>query len=146
MRGSMLAVVAISMPLLLNGCVLYRQGAPSEQQFRRGLTTHPYIAPPGRGEAIISGAREVQICTRRAEVLRLMGEPDFGVRTHDSTGDRSAVEWHYVIRESSQAPSDPGQAVTVTLNAGHEVIGLQAMGVLEQRVMTVMDDPGCTRA
>jgi hypothetical protein len=145
MRGSMFAVVAVSTPLVLNGCSLYRQGAPSEQQFRRGLATHPYIAAPARGEAIISGAREVQICTRRADVLRLMGEPDFGARTYDSIGQRSAVQWHYLIRESSQAPGDPGLAVTVTLNSGHDVIGLQATGVLDQRVMTVMDDPGCTR-
>ena len=120
MRAAAIAIVTGLGFLVLQGCSLRLQGAASEREFRRQPTAHPYVADATRADSILSGARQVQVCSRASEVRRLMGAPDFGVQTYDSTGNHTAVRWTYLLSE----PLDAGglvRAVHVTLNAGAAV-------------------------
>jgi hypothetical protein len=128
------------MTLSAQGCSIYRQGAPSEREFRQSHA-HPYVADAGQTARIIAGARGLHICSRAADVRKLMGEPDIGARAHDSSGDFTAARWIYFVREDD----DPrlAQRVEVTINARHEVISIMPFGILSLPLSIVVDDPGC---
>src|SRR5215831_15704818 len=117
----------IGLLLLLQGCALRLQGAHSEREFRREVASHPYVADAQRAHSIIAGAGQVKICSRTSEVRRLMGEPDFGVQTYDSSGVHTAVRWTYLLSEESAAGAR--RAVEVGLNAGGYVFSITPQGV-----------------
>jgi hypothetical protein len=139
MRGAPIAIVSGLAVLVLQGCSLVLQGAPTERAFRRGPASQPYVADAARAESIISGVQQVKICTRRTEVRQLMGEPDFGELTYDSNGNHSAAEWTYLISEQPGAK----RAVKVTLNKAGHVISIVPLGLPEVSFSVVMDGPGC---
>jgi hypothetical protein len=138
-RVAGVAIAACAVVLLLQGCSLMRQGAPSERQFRKHQASHPYVADPARAQAIVSGAKRIEICSRRTDVRKLIGEPDFGVLTYDSNGNHNAVQWTYLISEEPGA----SQNVKVTLNKAHDVISVVRLGLSEATISTVSDGPGC---
>ncbi len=129
--------------LMLQGCALYRQGAPTQRQFLEGLRSRPYVADAARAEAIISGARQLHICSRKSEVRQLMGEPDFGARTFDSNGERKAAMWTYALRESAKTAGTFEQAVDIDVNSAGWVIGISPRGIDGAMFSTVVDGPGC---
>ena len=119
------------------------QGVPSEREFRRKLKTQPsYVADPARAEAILSGVRQIEICSRTSDVRRLMGEPDFGVVTYDSNGNHNAARWTYVLEEKP-ARGGPRHAVDVTVNAARDVISISIFTASEVTSTLVNDGPGC---
>jgi hypothetical protein len=128
--------------LLLQGCSLRLQGAPSEREFRQAQAGKPYIADPARAEAILSGARNIKICSRASDVRRLMGEPDFGAVTYDSNGNHNAALWTYLIDEMP-ASGGPRHAVEVTVNAARDVIDISVFTGSEAYISLVTDGPGC---
>jgi hypothetical protein len=139
MRG--LLIAAALTVFLLPGCSMRLQGAPSEREFRK-LHAHPFVADPARAEAILSGARQISICSRTAEVRRLMGDPDFGVVTDDSNGNHTAARWTYLLDEKPAA-GGPRYAVDVTVNASRDVISIFAYSGSETNFSLVNDGPGC---
>jgi hypothetical protein len=141
-RVAGVAIAACAVVLLLQGCSLMRQGAPSERQFRKHQASHPYVADPARAQAIVSGAKRIEICSRRTDVRKLIGEPDFGVLTYDSNGNHNAVKWTYLLREMP-GPGGHRQAVDVTMNAARYVISICNAGESDIRFTGVNDGPGC---
>ena len=136
-------IAAVSALLLLQGCSLRLQGAPTEREFRRKLEAQPtYVADPARAEAILDGAEQLEICSRTADVRRLMGEPDFGVVTSDSNGNHTAAQWTYVLEEKP-ARGGPRYAVTVEVNAARDVISISTFTATEVTAKLVIDGPGC---
>jgi hypothetical protein len=143
MRETASAVAVGLSALVMQGCGLYRQGAQSERKFLEGLRSRPYVADPARAEAIVSGARQLHICSRKSDVRRLMGEPDFGKRTYDSNGNRKAAEWTFVLRESDKKAGTFEQAVDVDVNSAGWVIAISPLGIEGVAFSVVNDGPGC---
>jgi hypothetical protein len=135
-------VTAASAFLLLQGCALRLQGAPSEREFREKQQGRQYVADPVRAEAILSGVRQIKICSRTSEVRRLLGEPDFGVVTDDSNGNHNAAQWTYVLDEKP-AGGGPRHAVEVTVNAARDVISIFVFTDSGANFSLVTDGPGC---
>jgi hypothetical protein len=142
MRPASLAIAAGLALFVSQGCSLARQGAPSEKEFRRGVAATPYVAATARAETILSGVRQIGICSRTSDVRRLLGEPDFGVVTYDSNGNHNAVKWTYLLREMP-GPGGHRQAVDVTMNAARYVISIYNAGESDIRFTGVNDGPGC---
>src|ERR1044071_2701512 len=126
-------VAAITGLVSLQGCALVLQGAPTEAAFRRGLAAAPYVADAARRDAIMAGAKQMRVCSRRTEVRRLMGEPDFAVRTHDSNGNHTAAQWTYLISEVPTAM----KAVHVSLNKAGDVFSILPVGLPDIPFSTV---------
>ena len=139
MRAAFAVPATVSGLLLMAGCSLVLQGARTEGQFRKALPSQPYIADTARSETILSGAKQIRICSRRADVRRLMGEPDFGVLTHDSSGNHTAARWTYLISEEPRAK----RAVEVSLNKAGDVFSIIPLGLPDIHFSTVNDGPGC---
>ena len=115
------------------------QGAQTEATFRRGLADASYVANAQRSDAIMAGARQIGVCSRRSDVRRLMGEPDFGVLTYDSNGNHTAAQWTYLISEVPTAM----KAVHVSLNKAGDVFSVFPVGLPDIPFSTVDDGPGC---
>jgi len=129
--------------LVLQGCSLRLQGAPSEREFFRKLETQPaYVADPARADAILSGVRQINICSRAKDVRRLMGEPDYGSVAYDTNGNHDAVIWSYVL-DAEPAGGGPMHAVAITVNASRYVICIVTLTDSEFFFSLVDDGPGC---
>ena len=137
-------IAAGSALLVLQGCTLRLQGAPTEREFHEKLAGRPYFADAARSETVLSGARQIDICSRTSDVRRLMGEPDFGVVTYDSNGNHDAAKWTYVLEEKPAA-GGPRHAVDVTVNASRDVISIFVFTDSAASFTLVNDGPGCHR-